>query len=52
VVKAAEGAAIGTETKMEYEIIGGTHDLLINRTLAEVMHHNMEKIGGFSLYGR
>jgi len=48
VVKAAEGAALGTETKLEYEIIGGTHDLLINRTLAEVMHRNMEKIGGFS----
>lgn len=48
VVKAAEGAAMGTETKLEYEIIGGTHDLLINRTLAEVMHQNMEKIGGFS----
>jgi aminobenzoyl-glutamate utilization protein B len=48
VVKAAEGAAIGTETKMEYEIIGGTYDLLINRTLAEVMHENMEKIGGFT----
>jgi aminobenzoyl-glutamate utilization protein B len=48
VVKAAEGAATGTETKMEYEIIGGTHDLLLNRTLAEVMHQNMEKIGGFS----
>jgi aminobenzoyl-glutamate utilization protein B len=48
VVKAAEGAALGTETRLEYEIIGGTHDLLINRTLAEVMHRNMEKIGGFS----
>jgi aminobenzoyl-glutamate utilization protein B len=48
VVKAAEGAALGTETKMEYEVIGGTHDLLINRTLAEVMQANMEKIGGFS----
>ncbi len=48
VVKAAEGAALGTETNLEYEIIGGTHDLLINRTLAEVMHRNMEKIGGFS----
>lgn len=48
VVKAAEGAATGTETKMEFEIIGGTHDLLINRTLAEVMYNNMEKIGGFS----
>lgn len=48
VVKAAEGAAMGTETKMEYEIIGGTHDLLINRTLAAIMHENMEKIGGFT----
>lgn len=48
VVKAAEGAALGTETKLEYEIIGGTHDLLINRTLAEVMVQNMQRIGGFS----
>lgn len=46
VVKAAEGAALGTETKMDYEIIGGTHDLLLNRTLAEVMQKNLEKIGG------
>lgn len=46
VVKAAEGAALGTETKMDYEIIGGTHDLLLNRTLAEVMQLNLEKIGG------
>lgn len=48
VVKAAEGASLGTETRLEIEIIGGTHDLLINRTLAEVMHQNMEKVGGFS----
>jgi len=48
VVKAAQGAALGTETNLEYEIIGGTHDLLINRTLAEVMYKNMEKTGGFS----
>jgi aminobenzoyl-glutamate utilization protein B len=48
VVKAAEGAALGTGTKLEYEIIGGTHDLLLNRTLAETMQQNMEKIGGFT----
>ncbi|MCA6467480.1 MAG: amidohydrolase, partial [Bacteroidota bacterium] len=48
VVKAAEGAALGTETKMEYEIIGGTHDLLLNRTLAEVMQVNLEKVGGIT----
>ncbi|HEY8933962.1 MAG TPA: amidohydrolase [Cyclobacteriaceae bacterium] len=46
VVKAADGAALGTETKMEYEIIGGTHDLLINKTLASAMQVNLEKIGG------
>lgn len=48
VMKAAEGAAMGTGTTLEYEIIGGTHDLLINRTLAETMQQNMEKIGGFT----
>jgi aminobenzoyl-glutamate utilization protein B len=31
---------------MKYDIIGGTHDLLINRTLAEVMQNNLEKVGG------
>ena len=48
VVKAAEGAAIGTGTTMKYEIIGGTHDLLLNRTLAEVMQTNLEKVGGIT----
>ncbi|MBC7904980.1 MAG: amidohydrolase [Gemmatimonadaceae bacterium] len=44
--KAAEGAALGTETKTDYEIIGGTHDLLINKTLAIAMQANFEKVGG------
>jgi aminobenzoyl-glutamate utilization protein B len=46
VAKAAEGAALGTDTKMDYEIIGGTHDLLINKTLAATMQINLEKVGG------
>ena len=46
VVKAAEGAALGTGTTMKYDIIGGTHDLLINKTLAEVMQSNLEIVGG------
>ena len=46
VVTAAKAAALGTETKMEYEIIGGTHDLLLNRTLGEAMQANLEKVGG------
>ena len=48
VVKAAEGAALGTGTTMKYDIIGGTHDLLINKTLAEAMQINLEKVGGVS----
>jgi len=44
--KAAEGAALGTETKMDYEIIGGAHDLLINKTLVANMQTNLEKVGG------
>jgi len=46
VVKAAEGAAMGTGTTVDYEIIGGTHDLLLNNTLAEVMQKDLEKTGG------
>lgn len=46
ITKAAEGAALGTETKMDFEIIGGTHDLLINNVLAVNMQSNLEKVGG------
>jgi aminobenzoyl-glutamate utilization protein B len=48
VVNAANGAATGTETKMSYEIIGGTYDLLINQTLATAMQKNLEQVGGVS----
>lgn len=46
VVKTAQAAALGTETVMEYEVIGGTHDLLLNRTLGELMQENLRKTGG------
>ncbi|MEO5997892.1 MAG: M20 family metallopeptidase [Chitinophagaceae bacterium] len=46
VVKASKGAAMGTETTTDYEIIGGTYDLLINNTLASAMQKNLEKVGG------
>jgi aminobenzoyl-glutamate utilization protein B len=45
-VKAAEGAALGTGTTMDYEMIGGTHELLPNLTLQKLMHDNLSKIGG------
>ena len=48
VVKASKGAAMGTETTTNYEIIGGTYDLLINQTLAKSMQKNLEKVGGIT----
>lgn len=45
-VKAAEGAALGTGTKMDYEIIGGVYSLLPNETLARVMDANLREVGG------
>jgi aminobenzoyl-glutamate utilization protein B len=44
-VKTAEGAALGTGTKMEYEIIGGVYEILPIDTLARVMRNNMAKVG-------
>lgn len=46
IVKAAEGAAMGTGTTAEVEIIGGTHDILPVEGLASLLHTNLEKIGG------
>lgn len=46
VVNAAKGAALGTGTKVDYEITGGVYDMLPNRTLAEAMHKNLLQVGG------
>jgi len=46
--KAAQGAAMGTGTTMDYEMIGGTHELLPNLTLQKLMHDNLSKIGGLT----
>ena len=46
VVNAAEGAAQGTGTKMEYEVIHGLYNLLPNKTLAQIMYNNLQEIGG------
>ncbi len=48
IVKAAKGAAIGTETTMDYEVISGVHELLHIESLQKRMYENLEKIGGYS----
>lgn len=46
VVQCAEGAAQGTGTKMDYEVIHGLYNLLPNETLSKVMHKNLMMVGG------
>lgn len=46
VEKAAEGAALGTGTRMEREIIHGIYAVLPNEPLAHVMTANMKRVGG------
>lgn len=43
---AAQGAALGTGTKVEWEVLGGVYNLLPNLTLASVMNNNLQKVGG------
>ena len=46
VVKAAEGAAMGTGTRMEYEVIHGLYAMLVNDVLQRRAHANLERVGG------
>jgi aminobenzoyl-glutamate utilization protein B len=46
VVNAAKGAAQGTGTRVEHEIIGCKHGVLANETLAKLMDKNLRLVGG------
>jgi len=46
VEKAAQGAALGTGTKVEWEVTGGVHELLPNEVLGRAMHENLQAVGG------
>ena len=43
---AALGAAQGTGTQVEWEVIHGTHSLLVNETLAKMMDEKLREVGG------
>ncbi|MEK6478688.1 amidohydrolase [Catalinimonas sp. 4WD22] len=45
-VNAAEGAAQGTDTRVEVEVVGGVYNILPNETLSEVMYENLQFVGG------
>ncbi len=44
--QAALGAAQGTGTEVDWEIIHGNHPLLVNETLAKVMDEKLRSVGG------
>ncbi|MBV7257663.1 amidohydrolase [Pacificimonas sp. WHA3] len=45
-VRVAEGAAMGTGTKVDYEVIHGAMPLLPNETLQQLVHGKMTEVGG------
>jgi len=45
-IKTAEGAALGTETRLEYEIIHGNRPVLANDVAQKIMYDNLKTIGG------
>jgi aminobenzoyl-glutamate utilization protein B len=47
-VAAAEGAAQGTSTRVEFEVIHGAHSMLPSLALSEVMDRNLRRVGGVS----
>jgi aminobenzoyl-glutamate utilization protein B len=46
VEQAATGAALGTGTKVEWEVTGGVYEILPNEVLGRVMHENLSAVGG------
>ena len=48
VVNTASGAALGTDTKMSYEVMHGNFSLLPNDTLQKIVHKNLEELGGIA----
>ncbi len=48
IVKASEGAAMGTETRVELEVTGGVYNVLPNEALAKAMDGNLRIVGGYT----
>ena len=48
IVNAAKGAALGTGTTYDLQLVGSVYSLLPNETLAKVQQRALEKVGGFT----
>jgi aminobenzoyl-glutamate utilization protein B len=45
ILKCAQGAAIATETDWKVKVLTGTHELVPNEKMAQLLFHNLELIG-------
>jgi len=48
IVDAAKGAALGTGTTMDFEVVGAVYNVLPNVYLSGLMHKNLERVGGLT----
>jgi len=48
IVKASEGAAMGTGTTVDHEVIAAVWNILPNEYLARLQHSNLERVGGYA----
>ncbi len=49
VINAAKGAALGTGTTYDLQLVGSVYALLPNETLARVQQRALERVGGYTL---
>ena len=48
IVNAGKGAALGTGTTMDYELVNAVYSVLPNDALADVMQRAMDQVGGYA----
>lgn len=46
IVKASEGAALGTGTTVDHEVLTGHYGYLPNTRLSQISHDNLQRVGG------
>ena len=51
-IAAARGAAMGTGTTMDYELVSGNYERLPNEEMAALVGRSLEAVGGIKLDGR
>ncbi len=49
VINAAKGAALGTGTTYDLQLVGSVYSLLPNETLAKVQQRALERVGGYTM---